>query len=71
VIGDFPGVVRIEEGRLSGDQLQLKVSITSDGEKVLYSLSGTLAGNEIKGVLEGIVEGQQVKLNWSARRAQT
>lgn len=66
---DFPGKVTIDEGSLEGDDLRLKVTVTNeDGSKVAYGINGTLKGAEMKGIVEGVVDGEKIRMNWSATK---
>jgi hypothetical protein len=70
IVADFPGTVTLEEGVSEGDQITLKVSVKNeDGASVLYTLSGEVKGTEIKGVVKAQVEGQDIQMNWTARKA--
>lgn len=67
---DFPGKVTIDDGALDGDSIRLKVTVANeDGSKVGYVISGTVNGTEMKGVVEGEIDGEKIKLNWSAKKA--
>ncbi len=67
---EFPGKVTIEEGSCEGDSLKLKVKVVNeDGNSVTYQLTGTVSGAEIKGIVEAEVDGEKIKMNWSAKKA--
>ena len=57
-------------GTLEGDAMVLKVTVKNeDGGTVNWVLKGTVNGAEIKGVAEAEVDGEKVRLNWSAKKA--
>lgn len=67
---DFPGKVTIDEGTVDGDSLKLKLTLKNeDGSAVSYLLTGTVNGAEMKGIVEGEIDGEKIRLNWSAKKS--
>jgi opacity protein-like surface antigen len=67
---DFPGKVTIDEGSLEGDNIKLKITVKNeDGASQVYTANGTVSGSEMKGVVEGEIDGQKIKLAWTAKKS--
>jgi hypothetical protein len=68
VIGRNGNEYPMDEVKLTGDQLALKVSRERNGEKVTLKVVATLSGDSLKGKLESNWGGEDRKADWEAKR---
>lgn len=68
VIGRNGNEYPMDEVKLTGDQLSLKVTRERNGEKVTMKVAATLSGDNLKGKLESNWGGEDRKADWEAKR---
>jgi hypothetical protein len=61
--------MKIDEGKVTGDEVSFKVFTDRDGRKVTMNFNGKLSGDSIKGKLESDWSGESRTLEWNATRA--
>jgi|ERR1043166_2145413 hypothetical protein len=60
--------MKIDEGKIKGDDISFKVFTDRDGRKVTMNFNGKLSGDSIKGKLESDWSGDSRTLDWNATR---
>jgi hypothetical protein len=68
IIGRNGNEFPMDEVKLSGDQLSLKVTRERNGEKTTLKVIATLTGDNLKGKLESNWGGQDRTADWEAKR---
>jgi len=58
----------MDEVKLTGDQLSIKVTREQNGEKTIIKVVAKLSGDNLKGKLESNWGGEDLKADWQARR---
>jgi hypothetical protein len=73
--GSMPGrdgkELKIEDGKLKGDEVSFKVTREFNGQKIVIKYKGKVSGDTIKGKTEFDRNGETMSRDWEAKRAKS